>query len=81
MKPSNVLQFKPEKQSELTSLFGKLYTPEEVAGFLKVAVSTVYNWAKTGRIKCFTLSEGKRKTTVRFTAGHIEAFLSSQKRG
>jgi len=60
--------------------FGELYTPEEVASFLKVNQMTVYNWVKTGKIECHTLTRGKRKSTVRFDLNQIENFMQSRSR-
>ncbi len=63
---------------ELNETLGKLYTPEEVAEFLKVAPSTVYNWVQTGKIECYVLSRGKRKSTVRFDNQQIQRFMKSR---
>lgn len=57
---------------------GALYTPEEVAEYLKVAPSTVYNWVKTGKLEGHVLSQGKRKSTVRFDEAQIQRFIGIQ---
>jgi excisionase family DNA binding protein len=59
----------------------ELLTPEELASYLKVSPSTVYNWAKTGKIDCFVLSQGKRKSTVRFAKKHISDFIQKRMGG
>ena len=63
---------------ELNESLGVLYTPEEVAEYLKVASSTVYHWAQAGKIECYVLSQGKRKRTVRFDNQQIQRFKKSQ---
>ena len=63
---------------DLNESLGKLYTPEEVAEFLKVAPSTVYNWVQTGKIECYLFSKGKRKSTVRFDFTQIQRFMTSR---
>jgi excisionase family DNA binding protein len=62
-----------------TEHIGVLYTPGEVAQYLKVAKSTVYFWAQTGKIECHVLSRGKRKNTVRFDSQQIQNFILSKK--
>lgn len=59
---------------------GELFTPEEVADYLKVHKVTVYNWVKLKMIDCYVLSEGKRKTTVRFDARQIQNFILARHR-
>lgn len=59
---------------------GELFTPEEVAEYLKVHKVTVYNWVKLKMIDCYVLTQGKRKTTVRFDAEQIESFVLSRYR-
>lgn len=78
MKPDNFKKFNTNTNNELAGIFGELYTPEEVSGFLKVALSTVYNWAKTGKIECHVLAQGKRKSTIRFDMNQIKQFLQSR---
>ena len=63
---------------ELNGSIGVLYTPEEVAEYFKVASSTVYHWAQTGKIECYVLSQGKRKRTVRFNDQQIQRFIKSR---
>ena len=63
---------------ELNETLGELYTPEQVAEYLKVASSTVYNWIQTGKIECYVLSRGKRKSTVRFDFQQIQRFMKSR---
>jgi excisionase family DNA binding protein len=73
----NQLEKKPNFR--MANMFGELYTPDEVAKYFKVAPSTVYNWAKTGKIEGHVLSHGKRKSTVRFDRDQIQRLLKSQK--
>lgn len=73
------------KTDEKTSLVqkiqtGELFTPEEVATYLKVHRVTVYNWVKLKMIDCYVLSKGAKKTTVRFDAEQIENFVLSRYR-
>ena len=63
---------------KLKDTIGELYTPEEVAEFLKVSISTVYTWAQTGKIESHVLSQGKRKSTVRFDSNQIQQFINSR---
>jgi excisionase family DNA binding protein len=63
----------------MVDTFGELYTPDEVAEYFKVAPSTVYNWAKTGIIEGHVLSQGKRKSTVRFDRDQIQQFMQPKK--
>ena len=65
---------------ELENQLGELYTPEELASFLKVNQMTVYNWVKTGKIECHTLTQGKRKSTVRFDLSQIKNFMHSRRK-
>jgi len=65
----------------LKETLGELYTPEEVAGYLKVHQVTVYNWVKTKKIDCYVLTKGKRKSTVRFDIEQIQRFIQSQNMG
>ena len=58
--------------------FGELYTPEELAEYLKVSPSTVYNWAKTHKLECHVISKGKRKTTIRFDREQIQKLVESR---
>ena len=67
-----------DKILELNEPLGELYTPEQVAEYLKVAPSTVYNWVQTGKIECYLLSKGKRKSTVRFDFQQIQRFMKSR---
>ncbi|MFA6473205.1 MAG: helix-turn-helix domain-containing protein, partial [Candidatus Latescibacterota bacterium] len=59
----------------------KLYTPKELAEFLSVTLSTIYNWVKTEKIEAHILSQGKRKSTVRFNKDQIQRFIDSPKGG
>jgi excisionase family DNA binding protein len=61
-----------------TMCFGELFTPEEVARYLKVDKVTVYSWVKLKKIDCYVLTQGKRKTTVRFDIEQIERFIQSR---
>jgi len=62
----------------LQDTLGELYTPEEVAKYLKVNLVTVYNWIKTQKIDCYVLTRGKRKSTVRFDIEQIQRFIHTQ---
>lgn len=62
----------------LNEVLGELYTPEEVAEYLKVHPVTVYAWVKTNKINCHVLTKGKRKTTVRFDIEQIQRFIQSK---
>ena len=62
----------------LQESLGELYTPEEVAEFLKVHLVTVYNWVKTKKIDCYILTQGTRKSTVRFDIDQIQRFIHSR---
>ena len=65
----------------LNEILGELYTPEEVAEYLKVHQVTVYNWVKTKKIDCYILTQGKRKSTVRFDREQIQKFIQSRNMG
>ena len=54
---------------------------EDVAGYLKVHLVTVYNWVKTRKIECYVLTKGKRKSTVRFDIEQIQKFIRSRNMG
>lgn len=71
---------KQPKNAGLENKLGELYTPEEVAEYLKVAPSTVYNWFKTGKLIGHIISRGKRKSTVRFDEEQIKRFANSMNR-
>ena len=75
---STLMQKKQSGAEELGQHFGELYTPEEVATFLKVNLMTIYNWVKAGKIECHTLTQGKRKSTVRFDKAQIKKFVHSR---
>jgi len=77
----NAVEKKYGQPTILTVLPTKLYTPEEVASYLKVAPSTIYNWVKTGKLEGHTLAQGKRKSTVRFDESQILRFMQSWKGG
>ena len=66
------------KRISITDALGVLYTPGEVAKYFKVSPSTVYNWAKTGKIECHVLSQGKRKSTIRFDIEQIQRLSQSE---
>ena len=63
---------------KLNETLGELYTPDEVAGYLKVPLSTVYDWAHKKKIDCYVLSRGKRKSKVRFDIHQIQQFIKSR---
>jgi len=63
---------------KLNETLGELYTPEDVAEFLKVSLSTVYNWTNKKKIDCYVLSQGKRKSKVRFDIHQIQQFIKSR---
>jgi len=65
----------------LKETLGELYTPEEVAEYLKVHQVTIYNWVKTKKIDCYVLTQGKRKSTVRFDIEQIQRFIQSRNMG
>ena len=65
----------------LKETLGELYTPEDVAKYLKVHLVTVYNWVKTRKIDCYVLIKGKRKSTVRFDTEQIQRFIQSRNMG
>ena len=65
----------------LKEILGELYTPEEVAKYLKVHLVTIYNWVKTKKIDCYVLTRGKRKSTVRFDIEQIQRFIQSRNTG
>ncbi len=60
---------------KLNETLGELFTPEEVAEYLKVNLATVYNWVKTKKIDCYVIAQGKRKSTVRFDIEQIKRFM------
>ena len=66
---------------KLNETLGELFTPEEIAKYLKVHPVTVYNWVKENKIDCFILTEGKRKSTVRFNKEHIQQFIQARNSG
>ncbi len=53
-----------------------LMTPAEVSQSLRIALSTVYEAAATGRLPCVRLWQGKRKSIVRFRRADIEAMIN-----
>ncbi|HEV8574450.1 MAG TPA: helix-turn-helix domain-containing protein [Dehalococcoidia bacterium] len=55
-----------------------LMTPIEVSRSLRIAVSTVYEAAATGRLPCIRLWRGKRKSVVRFRRAEIEALIRGE---
>jgi excisionase family DNA binding protein len=59
---------------------GELYTPAEVAQYLKVTTATVYSWVKLKMIECYVLTKGSRKTTIRFDAEQINNFILARYR-
>ena len=63
---------------KLNETIGELYTPEEVAEYLKVHLVTVYNWVKSKKIDCYILTKGNRKSTVRFDINQIQRFIQSR---
>ena len=63
---------------KLQETLGELYTPEEVAEYLKVSLSTVYDWTNKKNIDCYILSQGKRKSKVRFDIHQIQQFIKSR---
>ena len=63
---------------KLNDTIGELYTPEDVAEYLKVSLSTVYDWANKKKIDCYILSQGKRKSKVRFDINQIQRFIKSR---
>ena len=65
----------------LKEILGELYTPDEVAKYLKVHLVTIYNWVKTKKIDCYVLTRGKRKSTVRFDIEQIQRFIQSRNTG
>lgn len=74
-------QSMPKKASTERNFPEELYTPEEIAKYLKVAPSTIYNWVKTGKLDGYVLSKGKRKSTVRFDKDQIQQFIGIQQGG
>ena len=67
-------------KTDLKETIGELFTPEELAGYLKVHPVTIYNWVKNGKIECYVLSQGIRKNTVRFDTQQIQQFIKSEKK-
>jgi len=66
-----------DKILRLNEKLGRLFTPGEVAEYLKVTPTTVYTWVKLKKINCHVLSKGKRKSTVRFDIEQIQHFKES----
>jgi len=66
---------------KLNETLGELFTPEEVAEYLKVNLVTVYNWVKTKKIDCYVITKGKRKSTVRFDKQQLQRFIQSRNTG
>ena len=81
MKMENFEKINNNHILNLKESLGELYTPEEVAGYLKVNLVTIYNWVKTRKIDCYVLTKGKRKSTVRFDIEHIQRFIQSRNMG
>ena len=78
--PKMLTEKHKDDSTTLSKHMGELFTPAEVAGFLKVNLMTIYNWVKTGKLSCHVLTRGKRKTTVRFDLSQIEDFIQSKQR-
>jgi excisionase family DNA binding protein len=55
-----------------------LMTPAEVSRSLRIALSTVYEAAATGRLPCVRLWQGKRKSIVRFRRADIDAMINGK---
>ena len=66
---------------QLNDSIGELFTPKEIAEYFKVNQVTVYNWVKEKKIDCFILTEGKRKSTVRFNIEQIRQFIQARNSG
>jgi excisionase family DNA binding protein len=50
-------------------------TPEEAARYLKVHVTTLYAWARAGRVRRYTLAGG---TTARYRREELDALMQPQ---
>jgi excisionase family DNA binding protein len=51
----------------------KLVTPRELAAFMQVSISTIYNWMKDERIPVIRVS----RNTVRFSVADVLAALKA----
>ena len=52
-----------------------LLTPREVGRLLRIAISTVYSAAASGKLPAVRLWRGKRKSMLRFKRSEIEELI------
>lgn len=59
----------------------ELITAEEVASFLRVKVSTIYDWAAKEILPHVRILAGKRRPVIRFRRTDLQEFIQQRMTG